>query len=332
MNYLNALPNGSGQGNVVLNGGTTAGILDLNNFDTAINGLNGTAGAALGQVVNNGSAAAKTLTVGNGNANGTFAGLIADHTSGTGTIALTKTGTGTQTLSGANTYTGATTVNGGMLLVNGALGTGSVTVAANAALGGSGSIGGATMVQSGGTIQAGNAAGAGTLTIGTLNLGDSTSAATGSHFSIASGGKISATTLNVTGTNTITILDASLTSGTNTLITYTGTIGGSGFAGLRLGALSAGTAAYLTNNGSAVQLVVLVSPVFAGKPAFGAGGFSLSFSGSSGQNYRLLASTNLSLPLTIWTMVASGTFGAGVVNFTDSAATNGQKFYRIASP
>lgn len=119
MNVTNAKPNGAGKGNVVLNGGTTAGTLDLNNFDTAINGLNGTTGAVLGQVVNNGSAALKTLTVGNGNASGSFAGIIRDNTSGTGTVALTKTGTGTQTLSGANIFTGATTINGGILELQG---------------------------------------------------------------------------------------------------------------------------------------------------------------------------------------------------------------------
>ena len=58
------------------------------------------------------------LTVGNGNAGGTFSGTIADTT---GTIALTKTGTGTQVLAGSSTYTGATTINGGNLAVNGSL-------------------------------------------------------------------------------------------------------------------------------------------------------------------------------------------------------------------
>jgi autotransporter-associated beta strand protein len=57
-----------------------------------------------------------TLTIGTGNATGgDFAGVIADRTSGTGTVALTKAGNGTVTLSGSNAYSGKTTVNGGVL-------------------------------------------------------------------------------------------------------------------------------------------------------------------------------------------------------------------------
>ena len=51
---------------------------------------------------------------------GTFAGTIGDYTAAPGSkLALTKTGTGTQTLSGANTYTGATIISGGTLALSG---------------------------------------------------------------------------------------------------------------------------------------------------------------------------------------------------------------------
>ncbi len=53
--------------------------------------------------------------MGNNNATATFAGVIANNTSGTGTLALTKVGTGTQTLTGASTFTGPITVNGGLI-------------------------------------------------------------------------------------------------------------------------------------------------------------------------------------------------------------------------
>ena len=170
-----------------------------------------------------------------------------------------------------------------------------------------------------------------------LYLGNSTGAATTSRFNLAGGGKISGTALSVIGTNVIAILDSSLPVGTNTLITYTGTIGGSGFAGFNLGSLPTlptGAAAYLRNTGFAVQLVVapLVAPVINPAVSQGAGGFNMSFSGVNGQSYRVLASTNLSLPLTNWLVLTNGVFGAGLVNFKDSTMGNNQKFYRVSSP
>jgi len=95
-------------GNVQLNNGT----FDLNGNSEGFNQLNG---LATGTIVNNASCTAVTLTVGQRDGSGTFAGVIADNTSGTGTLALTKDGSGTLTLSGANTYSGDTTVESGTL-------------------------------------------------------------------------------------------------------------------------------------------------------------------------------------------------------------------------
>ena len=64
---------------------------------------------------NAGSPAAIALTVGGNNANTTYAGAL----SGTGG-SLTKSGTGSLTLSGANTYTGATAVSAGTLSIGNA--------------------------------------------------------------------------------------------------------------------------------------------------------------------------------------------------------------------
>ena len=55
---------------------------------------------------------ASTLTVGSGNATATFAGVLRNNG---GTLAFTKIGTGTQTLSGLNTYSGGTNVQNGTL-------------------------------------------------------------------------------------------------------------------------------------------------------------------------------------------------------------------------
>ena len=93
------------------------------------------------------------------------------------------------------------------------------------------------------------------------------------------------------------------------------------------------TDGFLTSTGN-VQVTVTTPPppVLTNTATYGAGRFSLSFSGSSGQSFRVLATTNLFTPLTNWLALTNGTFGTGVVNFTDSVATNRQKFYRMASP
>jgi autotransporter-associated beta strand protein len=92
------------------------------------------ASSATGIVTNSG-ATQSTLTLGGGSASSaTFTGVIQD---GTSSIALTKSGSGTQTLNGANTYTGATTINGGTLALgsSGSIGSSSgIGIAAGATL------------------------------------------------------------------------------------------------------------------------------------------------------------------------------------------------------
>ena len=63
-----------------------------------------------------------------------------------------------------------------------------------------------------------------------------------------------------------------------------------------------------------------------------AGGFALTFSGPSGQTYKVLGSTNVALPLTSWSVLTSGTFGASPVSYTNTPATAPQEFYRVVSP
>ena len=87
-----------------------AGVtLDLNGRNLSIGSLAG--GGTSGGTVTNGGAAA-TLTVGGNNSSTAFSGTLQN---GTGTLAVTKTGSGTQTLSGNNSNTGATTVSAGTL-------------------------------------------------------------------------------------------------------------------------------------------------------------------------------------------------------------------------
>jgi autotransporter-associated beta strand protein len=104
----NFLPYGAGKGDVYINSGAT--ILSYGR-NLNINGLNDGSGG--GGTFTQNQSTVKTLTVGNGNASGSFSGAI------TAKFNLTKTGGGTETLSGANTYSGTTTVSGGTLKITG---------------------------------------------------------------------------------------------------------------------------------------------------------------------------------------------------------------------
>ena len=130
-----AIAHGAGAADLIANGGT----LDLNGKSETINGLSGTAAGGIVQNALSGSTA--TLTLGDAGATATFAGTLRDNAGGaaTGKLALTKIGTGTQTVTGGAIHTGATTVNAGTLVLPTSGATPSVatavTVADNATLG-----------------------------------------------------------------------------------------------------------------------------------------------------------------------------------------------------
>jgi autotransporter-associated beta strand protein len=113
-------------GALTLGGGT----LDLNGTTQTVGNLGGTSG-----IIRNGAAATNVTFTFNQTSNTTYGGSIED---GSGTVAVTKTGSGTSTLSGNNTYSGLTTLSTGVLIVgsNTALGsaTGGTTVAGGARL------------------------------------------------------------------------------------------------------------------------------------------------------------------------------------------------------
>ncbi len=148
MGAANVLPTNTAVtivGNTAINGLTVPGNLNLGGYSLGIGSLSSTTGGTVTDtptLSNNGTAwgttvgsafstsatsGSDTLTVGNGNGSGSFNGVLQNGytiipvagsgagTSVTGILALTKVGTGTQTLSGANTYAGPTTISAGTL-------------------------------------------------------------------------------------------------------------------------------------------------------------------------------------------------------------------------
>jgi len=159
------------------------------------------------------------MSLGDSGGGDSFSGSIADGASGTGILAVTKTGTGTQTLSGTNTYSGLTTVAAGTLKLGSANALGATT--------------GGTTVASGAVLDLnGQNVGAETLTLaGTGSGGGALSNSSGTTASLA--GDLTSGTYAVGGTGNITLtgnVQGTLTKvGTNTL-TLGGTVDNNGLA------------------------------------------------------------------------------------------------------
>jgi len=221
----NNLALGSTSGALTVSGG----ILDLQTFTSTVGALtisSGTITSSTGSL-NAGSIAAQ---------NGTVNAILS------GSNGLTKSTSGTVTLTRANTYTGATTVSAGTLLVNG---TGSSAVTVNGGvLGGSGTISASVTINSGGILSPGNSPGI--LNTGNLSIAGSLAEQLGK-----SGGTPIAGTdydqTNVTGTVT-------LTGGDLTLSLLTGVSQGDIFYIINNDSSDVVTGVFATLNGAATDL------------------------------------------------------------------------------
>jgi fibronectin-binding autotransporter adhesin len=239
---------------------------DLNGFDQNVRALIDTQAATL--VVTNGGSADAVLTLSESNAanSATFDGVIQNGL--TNTVALVKTGAGTQVLSGANTYTGTTTVSGGTLLVNGSLAATTVSIGSGATLGGSGAIGGPASILAGGILSPGTSPGTlainntlaldgGSLLAFEIDAGDPSSSVLNDLITgvtdLTLGG-----TLNLTGTGDFT----TVTQGTTwRLINYTGSLTDNTLAIGTAPTLAAGLSfAVDTSTANEVNLVVVPEP------------------------------------------------------------------------
>jgi hypothetical protein len=127
------------------------------------------------------------------------------------------------------------------------------------------------------------------------------------------------TWLNVSSNGLLSGTPASTNVGTNTFVVGVTNLGG--------------------GSATATLLIPVISPappvfsVSAGQLTLGSNGFQFSFSGPSGVPYEVLASTNLAVPQSQWTVVGTGTFGSTNVLFTDTnAANNPFQYYIIEEP
>jgi autotransporter-associated beta strand protein len=189
-------------GGGITSSGTGALVLDAPAFNVAVAGVT----------------AARVLTLSGGNADlNTISGVIQNTNGATGTLGVTKTGTGTWVLSGANTYSGATTLTTGTLHLNNAGSGGTSSAIGTSAL----SIGsGTTIDNSSGTpitLSTANAVTWG----GAFTFGGTNDLSFANGTSIAAGSRT--ITLNGTG-RTLTFGTLSISSAT----TQTVNDGGSG--------------------------------------------------------------------------------------------------------
>jgi hypothetical protein len=80
-------------------------------------------------------------------------------------------------------------------------------------------------------------------------------------------------------------------------------------------------------------LTVTTPPQFTSETYLGSGvGFQLNFTGPAGSGYTIWTTTNVALPVTIWTKLTSSTFSGGTNTCTDTRGGANQHFYVISVP
>ena len=326
-------------------GGGTQGIsfFRLNGRTETIGGLVSTGTAGYAVIENRGFTDATVWGTGNliinttGSNSYSYNGEIRDFDGGTANtrIALTKTGSGTQTLSGGTTYTGGTRIDAGTLTLGHATDTLANTGAINV---------------NGGTLDLGtntDTVGAVTLTSGSIT-GSGTGTLTGSSYGVQSGSvsarlggsgvaltKTTAGTVTLTGTNTYTgattisggtlalgasnvlpdVSDVTIGSGTLDVDTFDDTVDTLDVTGTAVINLGAGAHIVFAGGGTATWVGTLnITGTFVS-------GSSLNFGSSSGLSPAQLAAITVNGGGGPFTLDASGYLVAGGASPYDTWAS-----------
>jgi autotransporter-associated beta strand protein len=335
-------------------GVSAAGALDLNGFDQSLVAIEGTGANAT--VINNSVSTDSTLTL---TGVSVYDGTIRDNVDG-GKVHLRVLG-GQLTLTGANTYRGDTLIEAGTLLVNNSSGSGTgsgmVNISSGGTLGGRGIVTGTVTVNSGGNLSPG--VGVGRLTTGSqiwngggaysFELSSCTNSAGWDLLTINGTLGVQATPANQFRIKLVSMEDTAnagplpdFDPSTNyTWVIATATDGIVNFDASKFqvdtsrfsNAYNGTFTVAVEGNSVAVKYEPSApQPAIVGFGVVSKTSFSLTFSGPSGQTYKVLSSTNVALPLSLWRVLASGTFGANPVTYLDTSATNAQQFYCIQSP
>jgi fibronectin-binding autotransporter adhesin len=269
----------------------------------------------------------------------TFSGPL----TGTGSLALSQSGT--VILAGASTYTGNTTDNAQFLLVDNTnasgTGTGDLTVGSattGAFLGGTGIISGPVTIDAGNTLQPGIIS---LDSVGTLTISNSLTLQPGSMTTLeldatvpASSAVVGMSSITYGGSLNVNLINGTPAAGQTYQLFGAKSYSGGFELGISLPSLNSGLV-WNTNNlyvNGTISVVpqtgMINTPVLSGT--------NLILTGSSGIPYgtfSVLASTNLALPFSAWTVLSSGNSYDGNGNFDITNAVNPnlpQEFFIIS--
>ena len=315
----NQIANGAGKGNLIINSGN----FSMGGFSETINGLTGN-----GTIDGNGA----TLTVGDNDATSTFSGVIKNTA---GTLALTKIGNGTLSLSGTNTYSGSTTINAGTLAVSGNISSSALTINSGGVIS-AGTTAAITKFNAASLTVAGNSGYA--FTIGNISGGTAGTAGT-DYDQIATSGAI---TFNNTAANPFTVYINGTPTNWSSSGSYTWNIlSGSSLSGFSSGnfvadyssfggALASGASWTFGASGGNLTLTygTAGTPTWAGGSGVWSGNFTPSissnldmlFTGAGGTATNDIASGTLS---SVGTITFNSTAGSYTLAANSGSAGNG---------